>query len=686
MHFKFSPKILQRLGEELVPNPDQGIIELVKNSYDADATECTVELIKTSTIGGLIIISDNGVGMDKDAISEGWLVLGRSKKAIREVTQLGRLPVGNKGLGRLAALQMGSQVLLRTRPKNEPGVEYSLTINWDDFQEADVVEDVPFDVQKSSTDKQYGTDIIVSNLKNIFTKRDIQRLARELLLLADPFDNHAGFRLRLIAPEFSEIEKEVNNAYFDDAEYHLQACINEAGLAEASLLDWQKNVIFHAEHSELSQESSQEPYKTPSTKFELWVFLLNPQSFSARNASVSVKQVREWLAQAGNVRLYHRGLRVKPYGDQDDDWLRLNYARSRNPEVRPSTKTVIGRVIINDPDDMLLQKTDRLGFIENEAFLELKRFAIDVLEWMAKERLKVTEKQREIVKQQSPRDITEAKARIEEIIEAEVPQESRPKVRGAVQQYEIVTERETKVLREDLQLYRSLATAGTTAAVFAHESGKPVTLIEKIAKRIEKKGKEILGEKYEQYLGEPVTILYQVSKSLLRFSNFPLHLLKREKRRAGVVDTHSVIDDMVALFQPFFDEGKIEVITDKIDAKPCIYGSTALLEAIITNLLTNAINAFNIEGGRTEGRKVIIRTETEGSNLKIKVLDNGEGIHNIKLDEIWLPGRTTREGGTGLGLTIVKDSASDLGGSVNANPESELGGAEFIVKLPLVGE
>jgi signal transduction histidine kinase len=686
MHFKFSPKILQRLGEELVPNPDQGIIELVKNSYDADATECTVELIKTSAIGGLIIISDNGVGMDKDAISEGWLVLGRSKKAIREVTQLGRLPVGNKGLGRLAALQMGSQVILKTRPKDEPGVEYSLTINWDDFLEADVVEDVPFDVQKSSTDKQHGTDIIVNNLKYIFTKCDIQRLARELLLLADPLDNHVGFRLKLIAPEFSEIEKQVNNAYFNDAEYHLKAYINEDGIAEASLLDWQGKLIFHAKHSDLSQENSEEPYKTPPTEFELWVFLLNPQSFSARKASVSFTQVREWLAQVGNVRLYHRGLRVKPYGDQDDDWLRLNYARSRNPEVRPSTKTVIGRVIINDPDDMLLQKTDRLGFIENEAFLELKRFAIDVLEWMAKERLKVTETQRERVKKQVPSDITEAKAKIEKVIEAEVPQESRPKVLEAVQQYETVTERETKVLREDLQLYRSLATAGTTAAVFAHESGKPVTSIEKIARRIEKKGKEILGENYGIYLEEPVAMLYKVSKSLLRFSNFPLHLLRREKRRAGFVDIHSVIDDVVALFQTFFDDGKIEVITEKIDAKACIYGSTALLEAIIINLLTNAINAFNVEGGRTEGRKVIIRTETEGSNLKIKVLDNGSGIHNIELDEIWLPGRTTREGGTGLGLTIVRDSVTDLGGMVKAISKGELGGAEFIVELTLISE
>ncbi|MEH2055805.1 MAG: sensor histidine kinase [Nostoc sp.] len=531
MHFKFSPKILQRLGEELIPNPDQGIIELVKNSYDADATECTVELIKTSTIGGSIIISDNGVGMDKDTISEGWLVLGRSKKAIREVTQLGRLPVGNKGLGRLAALQMGSQVFLKTRPKHEPGVEYSLTINWDDFQEADVVEDVAFDVKKSITDKEYGTDIIVGNLKNIFNKRDIQRLARELLLLADPFDNHVGFSLKLIAPEFSEIEKQVNNAYFDDAEYHLQASINELGIAEASLLDWQKNVIFHAKHSAISQ---QELYKTPRTEFDLWVFLLNPQSFSARKTSVSSTQVREWLAQVGNVRLYHRGLRVKPYGDSDDDWLNLNYARARNP--------------------------------------------------------------------------------------------------------------------------------------------------------IEKKGKEILKEKYEQYFGEPVRKLYQVSKSLQRFSNFPLHLLKREKRRAGVVDVHSVIDDIVALFQTFFDEGEIQVIKEKVDTKPCIYGSDALLEAIITNLLTNTINAFNVEGGRIEERQVIIRTETEGTNLKIKVLDNGSGIHNIKLDEIWLPGTTTRQDGTGLGLTIVRDSVTDLGGSVDAIPKGELGGAEFIVELTLIRE
>jgi hypothetical protein len=353
MHFKFSPNILNRLGEELIPNPDQGIIELIKNSYDADATECTVELVNTNAIGGYIIISDNGIGMDISAINEGWLVLGRSKKASREPTTLGRLPVGDKGLGRLAALKQGSQVILKTRPKYEPGFEYSLTINWDAFESADVVEDVTFDVQKNSTDKTQGTDIKITNLKSTFSRRDIKRLARELLLLADPFDNCVAFRLQLITPEFSDIEKQVNDAYFENAEYHLKAYVNAGGIAEADLLDWKGDVLFHAEHNELSQGN----YKTTSAEFELWVFLLNPQNFSAKNTSVSVKEVRDWLSEVGNVHLYHRGLRVKPYGDQGDDWLKLNYARARNPEVRPSTSTVIGRVIVNDPNDRLIQKS-----------------------------------------------------------------------------------------------------------------------------------------------------------------------------------------------------------------------------------------------------------------------------------------------------------------------------------------
>jgi len=682
MHFKFSPNILNRLGEELIPNPDQGIIELVKNAYDADATKCTVELIDTNNIGGSIIISDNGTGMDTYAISEGWLVLGRSKKAGREPTLLGRLPVGDKGLGRLAALRQGSQVNLKTRPKNEPGVEYSLIINWDIFEGADVVEDVSFDAQKNPTEKSQGTDIIIHNLKVKLGRLEIKRLARELLLLADPFDNSVAFRPRLIAQGFSDIEKKVNEAYFEAAEYHLKASLNAKGTAEATLLDWKGDLIFSAEHENISRNPSKEPYRSVPAEFEMWVFLLNPQNFSAKK--VSSAEVRSWLTEVGGVHLYHRGLRVKPYGDRADDWLNINLARARNPEVRPSTSTVIGRVIAIDPDDSLIQKTDRLGFIENEAFLELRRFAIDVLEWIAKERLKETEKKREDIKQESSQDVQEVKIRLEKAIEEAVPQENRAIVRNVVKQYENAKEREIKALRDDLQLYRSLATAGTTAAVFAHESSKPITLIEKIAKRIESKGKQLLSdEAYIKSLKEPVEMLYRACSSWKRFANFPLHLLKREKRRSGVIDVHSVIDDTVELFQPFFEESKIEIKKIKVNQIPHIRGSIALVEAILTNLLTNTINAFQVEGARNQGRQIIISTEILGNNVRLKVLDNGLGIKDIELDEIWLPGITTTPGGTGFGLTIVKDSVKDMRGKVRAIANGELGGAEFAVELPL---
>ena len=58
---QFAPDILRRLGEELNPNVDQGILELVKNSYDADAKHCTVELINTSQPGGRIEVRDDDV-------------------------------------------------------------------------------------------------------------------------------------------------------------------------------------------------------------------------------------------------------------------------------------------------------------------------------------------------------------------------------------------------------------------------------------------------------------------------------------------------------------------------------------------------------------------------------------------------------------------------------------------------
>src|SRR5947209_15757499 len=96
-HLRFSTEMLRRLGEELNPHTDQGILELVRNAYDADATECVVELINTQSVGGTVRISDNGEGMTTESIRKGWLVLGASEKVRIAETARNRFPIGNKG-------------------------------------------------------------------------------------------------------------------------------------------------------------------------------------------------------------------------------------------------------------------------------------------------------------------------------------------------------------------------------------------------------------------------------------------------------------------------------------------------------------------------------------------------------------------------------------------------------------
>ena len=71
-HIQFSTEILRRLGEELNPNPDQGILELVKNSYDADAKSCVVEFNRGDWPNGSVSVSDDGDGMNAQGITDGF--------------------------------------------------------------------------------------------------------------------------------------------------------------------------------------------------------------------------------------------------------------------------------------------------------------------------------------------------------------------------------------------------------------------------------------------------------------------------------------------------------------------------------------------------------------------------------------------------------------------------------------
>ena len=683
VRFRLSTDLLARLGEELNPGPDQSILELVKNSYDADARLCTVELDQTTTPGGTITISDNGDGMSASTIVDGWLVLGRSRKRKHERTRLGRVPAGSKGLGRLAALRMGETAILHSRSRNDPETEHSLSIDWTKFDSAEVVEDVDLNIEsRVKKDGKYGTEAILKGVRSALSRSDVERLARAMLLLADPFGGKNSFRPVLRVREFRDLEKLVQNQYFKHADYHLRAVVDRVGHGRARVLDWHGAELFRADHGELARRHTE--YHCPRLQFDLWAFILARESFAGRE--VTIDQVREWLAAFGGVHLYENGLRVAPYGNAGNDWLEMNLARSRSPEERPSTNNAIGRLWLDNSEDALKQKTDRSGYVESEGFREVVRFAKDSLSWMARKRMEVALARRAVQRQSVGTTSRQARKELEEVL-SRVPGKSRSHVVAAVKEYDKARKKEVDVLRREVQLYRTLGTAGITAATFAHESsGNALKVLGQATRSLERRALANMSERaYREQLAQPVSLIQQATGTLGALGNITLSLVDHDKRRVGRIELHNTVRGLMQLFAPFLEERKVSIELGLTRGRnPTLRASESAVESILANLVNNSL--YWLEQTHDRDRVLRVATSIDAERVQLRVADSGPGIRGIGLSEVWLPGQTTRPNGTGLGLTIVYDVAKDLGGTVEATATCDLGGAEFCVALPILGE
>jgi hypothetical protein len=148
LHFEVHPSVVYQLGESLITDAVQALIELVKNCYDADATyaKVTIDTEGSAEVqsaiykpsGGRIIVEDDGVGMDLDVIETGWLMISNRKKRdlkeAKKTTPGGRTPLGDKGLGRLGVQRLGENLEVFTKCMKEPG--YHFGFSWLDFATA----------------------------------------------------------------------------------------------------------------------------------------------------------------------------------------------------------------------------------------------------------------------------------------------------------------------------------------------------------------------------------------------------------------------------------------------------------------------------------------------------------------------------------------------------------------------
>ena len=422
-HFEVHPSVVYQLGESLITDAVQALIELVKNCYDADATYAKVIIDTAGAIdvpgafypadGGRILVEDDGHGMTLDDIDTGWLTISNRKKQefklARRLTDRGRTPLGDKGLGRLGVQRLGQRLEIFTKAKNEGGIHFGFC--WSDFANKAHLQDVTVQLDDWAATKTPGTRIVVSGLCEVDAWRGeeaIGRLQRELSQMISPFKQIRDFvvivevdgkaialqeitdKVRDIAPiryalHFDGTSLEVTGrarlAFFcpptrKDAEDFaliaegdngaaLYAFLQEhkvakaIGLTKGKTSDW--FVAFHwtkrledvvgVEH--VSDTAS--PVANPGPfSGEVDAFDLGSTSFDRQSIFDRISVFRDQIKKSSGIRVFRDGFAIRV----DHDWLKLGSqwtSASSYYGLKPNN--TLGYIALSARDNMDLEET-----------------------------------------------------------------------------------------------------------------------------------------------------------------------------------------------------------------------------------------------------------------------------------------------------------------------------------------
>lgn len=408
--FAITPRVIAHLGEDLIKNENIALVELVKNSYDAQATFCEVEFFFIGDELSKITITDDGVGMDLDTIENAWLVIGTdNKKKQLEHPSSGRLPLGEKGIGRLGVHKLGRKIQIQTHKFGYN--EVVIDIDWTKLEKANSIDDFPIQVTEqipSSLPIPHGTKITISDLKGDWNRRKLRNVYRDLASLNSPFNERTdSFVVEVKSntnvfeglPPIADILKvamyrghcvidgdEIKDFYYQFTPWeslsNIQGREVRALSEEDKYLKRRKDIATSRNRNKIVLEDfSLSDYKIGKIILDFFIFEKDTAVFSFMNMERTI--LNSYLRENSGVRVYRDGVRIYNYGEKDSDWLSLDLNRLKRAGDNISNNIIIGSVGISRRESTdLKEKTNREGFIENEAyfaFVDAVTYALDLI-------------------------------------------------------------------------------------------------------------------------------------------------------------------------------------------------------------------------------------------------------------------------------------------------------------------
>ena len=530
--FNVSARTARLIGRENVSNAEGAIIELVKNCYDADASQAEILFD-----GDSIYIVDNGDGMDEAIIRDVWMNIGTDDKKANPLSSKNRIKTGAKGIGRFALDRLGDGIEMYTLSKGS-STGFRWDINWSSFEDAasTVISDIKARLETLSTlnlndklparqsskinfENCSGTIIKISQLRDKWDKDALDNLFSSLELLV-PIVEGNSFSISLLSDKHPDSFGLVKPLIDDDFDFRISALYESSTkklTVEIARKEFDVNLI-QKQYSRVFEEKHMKntPYTFPDFKKKIltkqydvnevlpgysddegllgsigdisfnFIFAKNLISrgdkaiYPYRTVDYAARSA--WLDKFSGVRIFRDNFRVRPYGEKGNDWLGLGPRQAKSPQgagqrlgaYRFRPNQVSGSVHISQVRNPLLVDTSsREGLQENTSFELLKELVLAIVGLLESDRNIIMYSFRELWKKTNEEKLKKEKGQsaaieIRKAVSNNDAQVGTELAADVVQANEVLIE-EIKEKDAEGVILRGLASAGLVTAALAHE-------------------------------------------------------------------------------------------------------------------------------------------------------------------------------------------------------------------------
>lgn len=705
---------IQRLGAELVGKQDTALSELIKNAFDADATKVELTFSNYSRPGGRLIIQDNGMGMQEEIIRSSWMRISTMSKVDQPLSPIyRRIRAGRKGIGRFSVQRLGKRLELETRPK---GVAYGfrVTFSWDEeFRAGRDLNEVFSQIERfeKPTD-DCGTILRIIDLRDGWSEAVLAKVWRSVLLLQPPFpiartkpvgdglpSEDPGFAVVIngVSHDAKRSEYSIETSFLSQAIATITASIDEDGCATVRVVSPKSNL-------DDSQVFDKRFLVTGPVSLNASYFIYSPETLSGMNQKTAAELGRRF----GGIRIYRNGFRVLPYGEPADDWLELDIDVSRRHLLVPANnRSLFGHVELETDANPLFEETSsREGLLENEAYLELKEFVRDAVEWAVKRVAFVRNRKQDAWQRgfiSEPRRPSEYLRSVREKIgisptsSSDAAQTDRllANAEAIATEFEQRVEERQAASLEYEEMLRLLASLGLSISVFGHEVKGARDALRARLDLLQDAISTIEDERSKTDIERQFEELKLGTDRMFDIGGYISSLMSTtESRQLRSLSVSGALQRFTDQFNEYMKRQKIafEVDVEPISLRTApMHGSE--LDSVLLNFLTNSIKSMR--NARVKDRRVRMDARPDGRFVVIGFEDSGPGIASSDRERVFDAFFTTTMAadddglagpGTGLGLKIVSDIASSYGGAVSVEDASPGYGCRFEFRVLALGD